>query len=74
MKAYELGKEERERRGKLAYDWVTSDESMMSATNMSKNVIKHIDKVLATWKPKPKFELIKIEPLKRKHIRHKLIY
>ena len=74
MKAYELGKEERERRGKLAYDWVTSDESMMSATNMSKNVIKHIDEVLANWKPRHKFELIKIEPLKRKHIRHKLVY
>jgi glycosyltransferase involved in cell wall biosynthesis len=74
MKVYELGKEERERRGKLAHDWVTSDESMMSATNMSKNVIKHIDEVLAMWKPKPKFELIKTESLKRKHIRHKLIY
>jgi len=74
MKVYELGSEERERRGKLAHDWVTSDESMMSASNMSKNVIKHIDKVLATWKPKPKFELIKTEPIKRKYIRHKLVY
>ena len=74
MKVYELGKEERERRGKLANNWVTSDESMMSATNMSKNVIKHIDEVLAIWKPKSKFELIKTESLKRKHIRHKLIY
>jgi glycosyltransferase involved in cell wall biosynthesis len=74
MKVYELGKEERNRRGKLAHDWVTSDESMMSVKNMSKNVIKHIDKVLATWKPKPKFEFIKTESLKRKHIRHKLIY
>ena len=74
MKVYELGKEERERRGKLAHDWVTSDESMMSASNMSKNIIKHIDKVLENWKPKPKFELIKVESLKRKHIRHKLVY
>ena len=74
MKAYELGTEERERRGKLAREWVTSDESMMSADNMSKNVIKHVDEVLATWKPKPKFELIKTEPLKRKHISHKLVY
>ena len=75
MKVYELGKEEREYRGKLAYEWVTSDESMMSSNNMSKNVINHINKVLAIWKPKPKFELIKIDsPLKKKHIRHKLIY
>jgi len=74
MKVYELGTEERERRGKLAHEWVTSDESMMSANNMGKNIIKHIDKVLATWKPKPKFELIKIETLKKKHLRHKLVY
>jgi glycosyltransferase involved in cell wall biosynthesis len=59
---------------KAAYEWVNSDESMMTANNMCKNVITHVDEVLATWKPKPKFELIKIEPIKRKHIRHKLIY
>lgn len=74
MKVYELGKVERERRGKLAREWVTSNESMMTAENMSRNVIKHIDKVLENWKPKHKFELIKTEPLKRKHIRHKLVY
>jgi len=74
MEVYELGEEERERRGKLAREWVISDESMMSSINMSKNVVKHIDKVLATWKPRHKFELIKIESLKKKHIRHKLIY
>jgi len=59
---------------KAAREWVTSDESMMSADNMSKNIIKHVDKVLETWKPKRKFELIKTTPLKRKHIRHKLTY
>ena len=74
MKVYEMGDEERKRRGKLAREWVTSDESMMSAENMSKNVIKHIDEVLANWKPRHKFELIKTESLKRKHIRHKLVY
>jgi glycosyltransferase involved in cell wall biosynthesis len=74
MKMYELGNEERKRRGKLAHNWVTSDESMMTAENMSKNVIKHVNKVLENWKPKPKFELIKTQPLKKKHLRHKLTY
>lgn len=74
MKVYEMGSEERGRRGKLAREWVTSDEAMMTSENMSKNVIKHINEVLANWKPRHKFELIKIEPLKRKHIRHKLVY
>jgi len=57
-----------------AREWVTSEESGMSASNMCKNVINHVNEVLATWKPKPKFELIKIEPIKRKHIRHQLVY
>jgi len=74
MKMYEMGDVERKHRGKLAREWVTSNESMISAENMSKNVIKHINEVLANWKPRHKFELIKIEPLKRKHIRHKLVY
>ena len=74
MKAYEMGKEERERRGNLAREWVLSDEAMMSAANMGKNIIKHVNEVLAIWKPKPKFELIKVEALKKKHIRHKLVY
>jgi glycosyltransferase involved in cell wall biosynthesis len=74
MKVYELGEEERERRGNLAREWVLSDESMMSAANMGKNVIKHVNEVLSIWKPKPKFELIKTESLKKKHIRHKLVY
>ena len=74
MEVYELGAEERERRGKLAREWVTSEESGMSASNMCKNVIKHVDEVLAIWKPKPKFEFIKTEKLKRKHLRHKLTY
>ena len=59
---------------KAAYEWVNSDESMMTADNMCKNVISHVNEVLATWKPKPKFELIKTEQIKRKHIRHKLVY
>jgi len=74
MKVYELGKEERERRGKLAREWVTSDESMMSANNMSKNVVNHIETVMKTFKPRKNFTLTKVETLKRKHLRHKLVY
>jgi glycosyltransferase involved in cell wall biosynthesis len=74
IELYNLGKDEIKRRGKSAYAWVTSDESMMTANNMSKNIISHVNTVLDKWSPRSKFELIKIQPLKRKHIRHKLIY
>jgi glycosyltransferase involved in cell wall biosynthesis len=51
--------------GELAHEWVTSDESMMSARLMSKNVIDGIDETFAKWEPRYTFELIKVEPLEQ---------
>ncbi|MBS1738589.1 MAG: glycosyltransferase [Bacteroidetes bacterium] len=57
---------------KAARKWVTSDESMMSAKWMAKNVIEGVDETLDKWKPRPLFELIKVEPLKQPNhfVRH----
>ena len=60
---YNLPKEERLKRGLAGRQWVTSDESMMTADNMAKNVIATVDETLATWKPRKRFELIKSEKL-----------
>lgn len=67
-------KERRLELGKAAREWVTSDESMMSAKNMSKNVIEAIEETLATWKPRPKYEFLKVEKLPKKKMVHPLIY
>ena len=74
LKVYEMSPEERQRRGSLAREWVTSEESMMSARMMSKNLIDGMEQTLKEWKPRKKFELIKTEPLKRKAIPHPLVY
>jgi glycosyltransferase involved in cell wall biosynthesis len=71
---YNLGPEERERRGMNGRTWVRSDESMMSARRMSENVIDCIEETFNKFKPRKSFELIKIEKLPRKKITHKLIY
>lgn len=71
---YQMNPEERQRRGKLAREWVTSDESMMSADNMCKNVIDAVDETFSTFKPRKNFELIKTEKLERKSIKHPLVY
>jgi glycosyltransferase involved in cell wall biosynthesis len=68
------GPEEYKEICKAAREWVTSDESGMSASKMCDNIINHVDEVLNTFKPRKSFELIKIEPIKRKHIRHQLVY
>jgi glycosyltransferase involved in cell wall biosynthesis len=59
---------------KAAYEWVTSDEAMMSAKLMSKNVIDTVEETFATWKPKPKHEFIKVTKLDKKKIVHKAVY
>jgi hypothetical protein len=74
MKVYELGKEQREIIGKEAREWVTSNESMMSARLMCKNVIDTFEETFDTWKPRPAHEFIKIEKLPKKKIVHPLTY
>ena len=59
---------------KEAREWATSDESMMSAKWMSKNVIDTVEETFATWKPKTKHQFIKIEKLPAKKLVHKLVY
>ena len=56
-----MGSEERDRRGLVARDWVTSSESMMSARAMSENFTAAIHHTLATWKPRERFHIKKIE-------------
>jgi hypothetical protein len=50
---------------KASHSWATSDESMMSARLMCKNVIEGIDETFDKWKPRHKFELIQVEPLEQ---------
>ena len=59
---------------KEAREWVVSDESMMSARWMSKNVIDTVEATFENWTPRPKHEFIKVEKLPKKKIVHKLTY
>ena len=59
---------------KEAREWVTSDEAMMSARWMSKNVIDSVEATFKNWTPRAKHEFVKIEKLPKKKIVHKLTY
>jgi glycosyltransferase involved in cell wall biosynthesis len=63
---YSMGDEERKARGKAAREWVTSDEAMMTAKNMSKNFIKYTDESFSKWTPRELYDFIKIEKLPAK--------
>ena len=71
---YNLGKEERDRRGLAAREWVTSDESGMSARQMCENVIDSMDQAFAEFTPRTRFDLHKVTDRPKKYITHKLIY
>jgi len=71
---YNLTPEEREARGAKGREWVTSKESMQSTKAMSQNIIDGIEETFATWKPRKKYELIKVEKTPRKKILHPVVY
>jgi len=57
--AYNMGRDERLRRGMEGRKWVTGDESMMSAGKMAEGVMKNVEAVISIWKPKERFRLFK---------------
>ena len=70
---YELGPEERERRGLKGREWVLSEESNMSAKNMANRVIECCDKAFENFTPRSSYELIKTGPRPVNYVKHKLI-
>ena len=74
QQVYEMSPETRRENGLAAREWVTSDESGMSARMMCKNVIKDIDLTLSSFKPRKTFEFLKTRELDTLELVHKLIY
>lgn len=54
---------------KEARKWVTSDESMMSARWMCENYIREFDFTIDNFKPRKRYDIIKIEKRKPKHLK-----
>jgi glycosyltransferase involved in cell wall biosynthesis len=71
---YELSSEERKAKGLKAREWVTSDESGMSARVMCENIIKDIDLTLNTFIPRKSFEFIKTTEIPALELVHPLTY
>ena len=42
-------------------DWVMSDESKFTSSNMGENFIVNLDTLFKNWKPKSKFTLTKVD-------------
>ena len=71
---YELPKEERDRKGMAGYDWVTSDESGMSARVMCNNIISSIEDCFDSFTPRSLYDFIKVEETPTPYVEHSLTY
>jgi glycosyltransferase involved in cell wall biosynthesis len=71
---YNLSKEERQARGLKGHEWALSDEAGFTAENMGKKVIKTLDKLFKTWKPREKYEFVNANETQDKVVPHKLVY
>jgi glycosyltransferase involved in cell wall biosynthesis len=71
---YNLGSEERKRRGEAGRQWATGPEAGFTSTTMGQRVIKHMETLFETWQPREKYELILAGDYKKKVLNHNLIY
>jgi len=74
MNVYNLSKEERTARGLKGREWALSDEAGFTGEKMGQRVIKTLDTLFETWKPREKYEFINVNEVKDKIIPHKLVY
>ncbi|MDA7648750.1 glycosyltransferase [Akkermansiaceae bacterium] len=72
--AYEMGPKERKMRGKLGREWALSDEAGFTSEKMGYRVMSNINNLLETWKPRKKYNLIKVTKPERQFVPHNLNY
>jgi glycosyltransferase involved in cell wall biosynthesis len=71
---YNLGPEERQRRGNTGREWALGDEAGFTSEKMGNRIIKYVDELFDTWQPREKYEFILTGEYKKKVLNHKLIY
>ena len=71
---YELSPEERKQKGQAGREWVLSEEAMMSAKNMGRNIIKYLDQTFEQFVPRTKYDILKIQDLPTKYVKHPMVY
>ena len=72
--AYHMSKAERKERGLAGREWALSDEAGLTGEKMGQRIIKYLDNLFTTWKPREKFELVDTKKINKKVLNHKLLY
>ena len=72
LEVWNLTKEERIERGLKGREWAMSDEAQITGANMSRNMIKCMNKAFKEFVPRNEFDLIKLEERTDRLVPHKL--
>ena len=73
LEVYNLGKEERIKRGLEGREWATGDEARFTADKMTASIVNIVDKTIETFKPRSKYDIHKIGPRPNRYVSHKLL-
>ena len=65
---------ERKNRGLEGRRWAIGNEAGFTAEKQGERVIENIDSLLDQWQPRPKYHLIKTQPLEKEVVPHNLMY
>ena len=71
---YDMSDQERAEAGHAAHEWVTSDESGMSARKMCENVITSVDEAFDKFTSRKRFDLYKVDTLPSNYVQHPMVY
>ena len=71
---YNLSSEQRIERGRKGLEWATGPEAGFTSKMMGERVIKNLDTLFETWKPREKYELILAGKQEKKVVNHELVY
>jgi len=74
MEVYLMPKDKRKSCGLEGREWALGDEAGFTATYMGKRVIKNLDKLFETWKPKQHYHFINANEFEPSVLNHKLLY
>ena len=72
LECYELGPEERTRRGLKGREWAMSDEAKMTADKMGERIIEVMDRGFDNFTPRSEFDIVKVENYVKDKVTHKL--
>jgi hypothetical protein len=73
MAVYSLSKEERKAKGLKGREWALN-EAGFTGVKQGERVIESLNKLFETWKPREKYELINVNEVEDRIIKHELLY